>query len=172
MPNTAIIGVNMNATLTASYRKTDDPINPSNIIDNLNYTGLKDSLTNGDGIDKACLLAHFESTLNNATEYWDLDGGNIYDAFGNLLNFDAVKCLIIKNTETDSDLLIEVHFKNEQYYIGPNGYRLIWEPSGPGISAIVSSHSQEEGRISVTSNGSVTYDIILIGAVTESSSGL
>ncbi len=172
MSSTATIAVNMNATLVAQYQRTDDPINPNNIIDALNYTDLKDVLTNGHTTDKANLLSHFESTLNNATEYWDLDGGNVYDAFNNLLNFDAVKCFVIRNKETTPGLYLEVHFKNERYYIGPNAYRVVWEPSGPGIAAIVSSASHEEGRISVTSNGSITYDIILIGATAESSSGL
>lgn len=171
MSSTEIIGVSINATVTAQYRRTDDQVNPLSIVDNLQYVKLKDSLSNGHSLNEANLLAHFQSTLNNNTEYWDLDSGNIYDAFQNLLNFDAVKCLIIKNLSTDHDLYLEVHFKNERYYIGPNGYRLIWEPAGKGIAAIVSSGSHEEGKISVTSNGLITYDFIIIGATDESSSG-
>jgi len=170
MSSTEIIGVNYNCVLTAQYKRSDDAVNLNNIIDNLSYTDLKDTLTNGHTTDKANLLAHFRSTLINTTEFWDLDAGNIYDAFGNLLNFDAVKCLIIKNRETTNNLFIEVAFKNERYYIGPNGSRAIWEPCGLGIAAIVSSASHEEGRIRVTSNGSVTYDMILVGATAESSS--
>lgn len=170
MSDTAIIGVSANFRFSAQYYRTDDPTNPTNIIDNFQYLDLKDSLLNGRTLDKANILAHWQSTLNNDTEFWDLDSGNIYDTFGNLLNFDAVKCLIIKNRNLDANYYLEVAFKNEQYYIGPNGYRILWEPSGRGLQAIVSSQSQEEGRIRVTSNALITYDIILVGATSESSS--
>lgn len=170
MANTAIQSVLANVSFKAVYYRTDDPTNSLNMTDSFDYNDLKDALTNGHTTDKANLLAHTRSTLNNATEYWDLDGVNIYDAFQNVLNFDSVKCLIIKNRETTPNLFLEVHFKNEQYYIGPNGYRFVWEPAGAGIESIVSSNSQEEGRISVTANGLITYDLILVGATAESSS--
>lgn len=155
--------------LTTEYYRTDKEANPNDIRDLLRFTDLKDSMLNGHTNGKANLIYYTRSRLINATEFYDLDGG-LVDIYGQTINFDAVKCLIVRNREEEHGRLLEVTFKNERYYIGPRGYRVAWEPDGPGVESIVSSASREEGRIAVTSNSDITYDIIIIGATAESSS--
>ena len=160
--------VSYDVTLSAIYKRTDKSINPADLRDYLRYIDLKDSLANGNGNGRANLLYHQRSVLNNSTEYYNLDGV-LLDSYGDTLNFDSVKCLIVKNRETAEFNFLEVTFKNEHWYIGPEGSRVAWEPFGTGIAPIVSSASFEEGRIAVSSNDNITYDIIIIGSESESS---
>lgn len=161
--------VNLDVTLNAKYKRTDSVLNPNGIVDTLNYISLKDSLANGNGTDKANLLYHNRLSIDNDVQFIELDG-LLQDSFNSVINFDAIKCIVIKNLQTQSERFLEVGFKNEHYYIGPNGFRLIWEPFARGIEAIVSSASAEEGQIIVSADTAIVYDIILIGSSQENSS--
>ena len=156
-------------TASFDYRRIDNLLNPNLIRDRLDYIDLKDALSNGNGTDRANILFHTRSTLDNDLEFWDLDG-YLEDVFGDLINYDAVKCLIVKNRTLTNNAFLDVRFKNEVWYIGPNGYRIAWEPYGKGIMPLISSASQEEGRIFVSSNMEITYDIIIAGSTKETSS--
>ena len=156
--------------LETNYKNTQVLLNPSRLLDNL-IVDISQSLSNGSGLNKADLQWYDRRQLINATEVLALDG-TLQNNWGDFLDFDAIKILIIHNREQDiSPLkLLEVQFKNERYYIGPNGKRIIVEPGPGGILSIVSSASQEEGSIVISSNADITYDIVLIGSRNESSS--
>lgn len=161
----------IDVTLACEYRRVDKDINPTGIRDTFRYTDLKDSLANGWGTDRADLFFHSRRILNNSVEILDLDGGSLQNIFGDMLNFDAVKCLIIRNrNELPLGGVLVVRFKSEQYVIGPQGYRIVWEPISRGIQAIGSSASQSEGSITVSCDVQIEYDLILIGSQAENSS--
>lgn len=164
------LSVGVDITFTANYRRTDNAVAPGQINQQqIRYTDLTDTLRNGRGQDAADLLYSARRNLNNAVDILSLDGG-LMDNFGNLLDFDAVKGIMIFNrTETDGAIL-EVRFKSERYRIGPRGFRLIWEPRPEGVEAIASSASQEEGSMEISCDLPVTYDIILVGSSGENSS--
>jgi len=166
---TKTLETRIDITLSADYRRTDNVLNPQDIRDNFRYIDLKDALNTGNGTDRANLLFHTQSTLDNSIEFWDLDGV-LEDVFGDLINYDAIKALIVKNKTTLSNAFLDVRFKNEVWYIGPDGFRIAWEPFGKGISPLISSASAEEGRITVSSNMEITYDLIVIGSQKETSS--
>lgn len=157
-------------TLTTIYRRTDKPANQFQIRDTLRYTDLKGAFVHGNGDNRANLNFYTRSTLDNSMEHWNLDG-ILQDVYGNFLNYDSVKGLIIFNRQplTDDNFFLSVQFKNERYYIGPQGFRILWEPKGQGVSAVQSSQSAEEGLITVESNANITYDIFIIGSSAESS---
>lgn len=158
------------AQLQTNYRNIEVLLNPTALLDNLDVS-FSQELVDGSGFGKADLQWYDRRQLINATEVLDLDG-TLTNNWGDTLDFDAIKCLIIHNREVDvSPLkLLEVQFKNERYYIGPNGTRMVIEPGPGGILSIVSSASQLEGSLVVSSNDNVTYDIIIIGSQDESSS--
>ena len=161
----------ISALLTTQYRNVEVLLNPTNLLDNLNVD-FSQELSDGSGLDRIDLQWYDRRTLVDATEILVLDGG-LTNNWGDVLDFDAIKCLIIHNRETDVAplKLLEVHFKDEIYYIGPGGTRYVIEPGPGGILSIVSSASQEEGSITITANANVTYDIIILGSQNESSSG-
>jgi len=164
--DTSLTGqVRLNINL--AHKRTDIALNAP--TDSVNYGGVAYTFTHGAGANKLQLLHHKRYRLINSTQVIDLDGG-LVDVWGNALNYDAVKILIIKNLETALNRYLEVAFKNERYYIGPTGSRVVIEPYGGGIEAIVSSASSEEGAMTVSSNADVTYDLIVAGTATESSS--
>lgn len=157
----------LRVNLSLVHRKIDLALNTP--LDSINYGGISHTFQNGAGNDKLQLLYHKRRRLINSTEVFNLDGG-LTNIWGDALDFDAVKILVIKNLETAINRFLEVRFKNEAYYIGPTGSRLVVEPYGGGIEAIVSSASSEEGQLVISSNADITYDIILAGSATESSS--
>ena len=164
--------------LQTNYRNVEVLLNPNALLDNLNLNFTQD-LVDGSGFERADLQFYDRRQLINATEILDLDG-ILTNNWGDTLDFDAIKYLIIRNRETD---LIEppgpvyagntknlfVQFKNEKYNIGPGGVRVVIEPSTRGIQSIVTSGSQEEGQMQISSGANVTYDIIIIGSQSESS---
>ena len=174
------LSAQLNLSLITQYRNVEVLLNPDNLLDNLNVD-FSDELTDGSGLNKADLQFYDRRQLINATEILDLDG-TLQNKWGDLLDFDAIKCLIIHNRETD---LVEppgpayagnlknllVTFKTERYNIGPSGTRVIIEPAQPGIPAIVRSGSQEEGAMTISTSADITYDLIIIGSQNESSSG-
>ena len=163
------LSAQITALLTTQYRNVEVLLNPDNLLDNLSID-FSQELSDGSGLDKADLQWYDRRQLINATEVLALDG-ELINKWGDSLDFDAIKCLIIHNREIDVDPLkiLEVHFKDEIYYIGPNGTRFTIEPGPGGILSIVSSASEEEGSITISSNADITYDIIIIGSQNESS---
>mgnify|MGYP001568344112 FL=1 len=161
----------IDVTLACDYKRTDKTLNATGIKDTFRYTDLKDSLANGWGTDRADLFWHSRRILNNSVEILDLDGGSLVNVFGDLLNFDAIKCLVIRTrTELPLGAVLDVRFKTERYVIGPQGYRIVWEPKSRGIQAIGSSASQSEGSITFSCDVKIEYDLILIGSQAENSS--
>ncbi len=164
--------------LQTAYRNTEVLLNPTSLIDNLDVD-FSQGLNDGSGLNKADLQWYDRRTLINALEVLDLDNGTLVNQWGDPLDFDAIKYLIIHNRQTnllDPDFGINntnllVIFKSERYNIGALGTRVIIEPSTRGIPAIIASGSEEEGQIQISSAANVTYDIIIIGSQNESSSG-
>jgi len=165
------------AILNTQYRNIESLTNPTGLVDNLNLDFSRE-LADGSGLDRADLQWHDQRQLINATEVLALDGA-LTNKWGDSLDFDAIKGIFIQNREQGSEpaggddetsyRILEVHFKNESYYIGPNGIRWILEPGPGGILSIASSGSEIEGSITISSNADVTYDIVLIGSRNESS---
>jgi hypothetical protein len=134
------------------------------------YGALRRNFSNGRGgrnyVD-LCFTKRY--TLNNSVLTLDLDGV-LTNVWGDILNYDSVKLIVIHNLETTFGKYLAVRFKDERYYIGPEGYREICEPAGQGVQAIVSSSSSEEGGMVISCDTSITFDIIIIGSSQESSS--
>lgn len=166
-PSDTSLTAQVRLNLTFAHKKIDDALNTP--LDSVNYGGISYTFQNGAGNNKLQLLYRSRRRLVNSTELFNLDGG-LTNIWGHTLNFDAVKVLVIKNLETAINRFLEVQFKNERYYIGPTGSRVIIEPYGGGIEAIVSSASSEEGQMAISSNADITYDILMAGSATESSS--
>jgi hypothetical protein len=155
--------------IDVEYYRTDIPITNKGVTNSFNYTDLKKIFNHGSGGSR-CNLLHFSTRqLVNQTEIIDLNGG-LSNYWNDSLNFHAVKLILIRNKETQSGRFLQVRFKNEIYYIGPGGYRLIVEPQGQGVSAIVSSESSEEGSLILSSDSDITFDLIVAGSSEESSS--
>lgn len=156
---------------TTKYLRTDLSANQE-AKDDLQYV-FEANFTNGRGTDKANLQWSSRRTLVDNTELLDPDG-ILTNLWGHILDYDAVKILIIKNRETDPQRYLDITFKNDRYIIGAGGHLIKSEPISFGVQSTTSSSSFEEGNITITAVGSVSYDIILIGASGEqsSSSGL
>ncbi len=166
--------------LQTTYKNVEVLLNPTALLDNLNVD-FSQGLTNGSGLEKADLQWYDRRQLINSSEVLNLDN-ILTNNWGDVLDFDAIKILIIHNRESDlieppgpgyagNDKNLLVLFKSERYNIGPGGVRTVIEPSTRGIPAIVASGSEEEGAITISSSANVTYDIIIIGSQDESSSG-
>lgn len=171
------LSVNISVQLQTLYRNVETLLNPDALLDNLNVDFSQD-LANGSGLNKADLQWYDRRQLINALEFIDVDGVET-NQWGDILDFDAVKCFIIHNRETeltdpnfgDNDKNLLIIFKSDRYNIGPNGTVVRIEPAQPGIPPLAASGSEEEGRITISSASDVTYDIIIIGSQDESSSG-
>ncbi len=158
----------LRTVLSTKYKRTDVGLNPETLKDDLTFS-FDVNLVNGRGTDKANLQWYDRRTLVDDTELLDLDGV-LTNKWNQILDFDAVKILLIKNRETDQQRYLDVTFKNDRYIIGAGGLALRIEPVSFGVQSTVSSSSQEEGNITITAVGSVSYDIIIIGASGEQSS--
>jgi hypothetical protein len=155
--------------LDITYYRTDLPITTKGATASFNYTELKKILTHGSGGNK-CDLLHFSTrNLNNEVEVIDLNGG-LSNIWGDQLNYNSVKVIVIRNRETDLGKFLQARFKNDLYYIGPGGYRLIVEPQGQGVSPIESSESSEEGSLIFSTDTDIQFDLIVGGSSEESSS--
>ena len=155
--------------LITKYKRTDQ-LNPNvdGLLDNLTYKELNLHLVNGNGDGRADLQYHEQRIIDSSTEIIDING-DLRNKWEDILAFQAVRFMMIVNRNIGQGY-IDVNFKNEQYRIGPEGARVISEPRGGGIEAIVSSTSSEEGALTVSADDLVTYDLIIIGSTFESSS--
>ena len=156
--------------IDAQYRKTDKAINPDKIKGDIRYVDAKKLLTNGTGTGNVDLLHYSRRTLNNSVLTLDLDT-DLTNVWGDVLDFNAVKVLLIHNRETLLGRDLDVTFKDEAYSIGPDGTRILIEPQGAGVRAAEeSSSSVDEGDLVFTTVNSVTFDLIIGGATLEASS--
>jgi hypothetical protein len=156
-------------TLATIYKRIDKPVVPQDVADNIEYVDISKQLVNGRGTDKANLQYHSRRRLVDASETFDLDGV-LVNVWQETLDYDAVKIIIIRNRETANDRFLQYGFKNEAGNIGPQGARLILEPGEGGVEALTKSGSSEEGLLTITADGDITYDLIIIGADSEESS--
>jgi len=161
--------VDLTGLLKTSYKRLDLPIPDQRSKEDIQYSDFRTTLLHGSGLNKANLQFQRRETLNNATLIYNLNGG-LKNSWQDELNFNAVKLLLIKNRETTVGRILQVRFKNEIYYIGPNGFRLIGEPYMEGIQSILSSDSSEEGSIIFSTDTDITFDVVIIGSSEESSS--
>ena len=167
-PSDTRLSTFMKVRFFSEYIRKDLPMNSGN-RDDLRFDPVNLRLENGRGNSKANLLYYDRRRLINTSETLDLDGV-LLNKWGFLLNYDAVKQLIIKNTEAvGGTSILDVTFKNERYLIGANGTRIVNEPGNKGIQAAVMSGSSEEGNITLTATGDVTYDIVIVGSDLEQS---
>lgn len=166
--------------LQTSYKNIEVLLNPTALLDNLNVD-FSQGLTDGSGLGKADLQWYDRRQLINATDLLVIDGG-LTNNWGDALDFDAIKILIIHNRESQlfapagppyagGHNNLNVAFKDNLAIIGPGGTVIYIEPSTHGIPSIVLSGSQEEGTIQIVAGTDITYDIIIIGSRDESSSG-
>lgn len=156
--------VELSGVLAAVYSRTDNDLNTSNIKDIFNYSGMRDRLENGVESDQADLMYHAVRQYLTAggTETIDLDAGDLSNIFGDELRFEEIRCILIKNKTIGADQtkILIVSFQDEEYSIGPQGIRLLWEPAGmygpsdsPGLAGILSLLSAYD----------IEYDLIVIG---------
>lgn len=162
----------LTVVLATQYKRTDINTSPEGVRDNIDFNDIQHVFENGNGDDRANLQFHSRRNLIDTTELLDLDG-ILTNKWGQTLDYDAVKIIVIRNRETEDGREIKVNFKDEQYNIGPGGSRTIVEPNSNGIASLVSSGSTEEGQMTVVATGDVTYDLFIIGSFREltSSSG-
>lgn len=163
MANGRSLSVSFTGALQASYARVDNDLNTENIKDIFSYVGLQDTLANGQEADQADSFYHAQRQFApSGPELISLDGG-IVDVFGNTLNLYRLKCLIIKNRETSLDKFLTVQTQDEVYYIGPGGWRVLWEPSLIGLQDSGASTAGVLGNLSINSSQVIQYDLILIG---------
>lgn len=163
MANGRSLSVSFTGSLQATYQRTDNDLNTANIKDIFSYTGLQDVLDNGQEADQADSLYHVQRQFApSGPELISLDGG-IVDVFGNTLNLHALKCLIIKNRETALNKYLTVQTQDEVYYIGPGGWRVLWEPALVGLQDSGASTAGVLGNLSINSAQTINYDLIIIG---------
>lgn len=153
----------ISGSLSCVYERTDNTIGAVTIKDVLNYAGLKDRLEDGVENDQADLLYHAVRQYYTAggTENIDLDAADLQNIFGDDLRYEQIKCIIMKNREiAGSQKYLQVALQAEDFVLGPQGFRIIWEPDGlydPGGSLGVA------GILSLLSTDDISYDLIVIG---------
>jgi hypothetical protein len=167
-PADTTLSTRLKISIITNYRRTDLELNPLNARDGLRISEAQ-SWQNGSGSLRADLQWHDQRSLSGS-ENLDLDGV-LTNAWGMTLDYNTVKMIFIRNNETDESKYIDVTFKKERYIIGAGGSRMLIEPNVVGARSISSSSSSEEGYISVTARGgTISYDIIVIGASAQASS--
>lgn len=159
-------------SLATQYRRTDETLNPNGLKDNINFRRSYEFVDGTGGRLKA-ELQHYDTRtlLDTVTETIILDGPNaVTNKWNDSLQYEASKILIIENTETADDKYLKVTFKDEVYFIGPEGIRIICEPHTSGIEEETPSGSEpDEPVITMEAFGNITYNIFVIGTSTETS---
>ena len=154
--------------VNAEYGKTDNTINPDGIL--LKYNkNFAESLLTGSGTDKADILYYQQFSISSVQTV-ALD--SLVDSFGETRDIDAIKCVLIENlNKINGGLNVVFNEKGEQVYIGPQGIYILWEPSAVGLISSQSESDSMEGDVIFTPNsGTVSFNFILIGALSEYSS--
>lgn len=153
---------------STQYKRTDLELNENNALDNLRYSQLQYEFTNGNGLNKANLQHHSQRTLlDTATLNLNLDG-DLTNIWGDTLYYEAVKVLIIRNTQTQDSRYLKVTYKDEVYYIGPEACRVLIEPNTTGLEQETPAGSEpDEPTMTFEAFGDVTFDLIVIGSTSE-----
>ncbi len=185
-----VLNAGYSGALSVQYRRTDVPeAGAKSTRDDVQNNDANMSLAFGTGLGQADLFHHNRITLSGPV-IWSQDFDvDFDDIWGVPQNFNAIKILQIRNREatnlrplrflkvwtaltvTEND--VESDIKTEQYYIGPQGSRVILEPSGAGLRGeAASSSSVDEGNIifEVTGSYDVTFDLFIVGSSAETSS--
>lgn len=165
MPSGRNLTTVFRVNLETRYINTSDQLNPNNVRDNLRYFEIAKKLANGIGLNKANLQHYSRRRLINSTEIINLDT-SLTNRWGDALNFDEIKLGVIYNRQEEENRFLEVNIKDEKYYIGPEGYRIFWEPSDIGL-VDASSSEKVVGNLVISSNADIEYDLILIGSGNE-----
>ena len=141
--------------------------------DNLPFE-FSDSLATGVGADQANRVWSDEHTLGTG-ENSDLDlTGGLTDAFGNVIVFAALRCIIIRNmgaaaadvlvigAAAANPILSPFGDVSDVLKIGPGGVLFLWNPSAAGYAVV--ADAADILRIHNNGAGDTTYQIILIGS--------
>lgn len=161
------LNVNFTGALNINYARIDNALNTNNIRDIFSYTSIQGRLSNGVENNEADLAYHATRQYLTAggTETIDLDAADLSNIFGDELRFELVKALIIKNNEALDQWglgkYLSVALGAEAYLIGPQGYRVIWEPTGLFDSG---GSTGVAGILSLSSGDDISYDLIVIGS--------
>lgn len=164
----------MRFVLNTQYKNTSESaLNPSGIKDNLNYSYSKE-FTDGTGGALKLRLQYYDQRTSGdgVADTITLDGPSaVTDKWGNSLQYDATKVLVIENTQTQDGRYLKVAFKDEVYYIAPGGIRIAIDPHTSGIEEETPSGSEpDEPVITITPDGGeVTYNIFVFGSTSEES---
>ena len=173
---------NLNAsyagTLSVQYRRTDtSEAGANNTRDDVKNTDANMSLSFGTGLKQADLFYHDRITLSGPTNWVkSLDSGELTDIWGRMLDFNALKIVMVRNREATNlrpPRMLRANIKGDSCWIGPQGARFILEPNGMGLrSESESSSSIDEGDliIEVTGAFDVTFDLFIVGSSEETSS--
>ncbi len=132
---------------------------------------LSDYLGNGTGNDQATMAFQDIRTLAaSTTESLDLTG-SLRDAFGRLITFTSLKCIVVKHKTVGADAVMYVGGgpdavggfvtdPGDRIAIRPGGKFLWW---GPKAGAPVTDNSADKLRIVNNATGAIEYEILLLG---------
>ncbi len=172
MPDTSC-NTRLDISLRVIYKNVDIPSNPNKIIDDLQWN-FTDEFTNGIGTKKVNLQYHNQLVMAAGTIH-TINLDSWLDAFTLSQNFDAIKCVIIQNENTDYGfVLFDFLDKAERFSLGPGGFYVMWEPQGQGLELSMSeSGSTPEGTLQLTNSSpeTTTVSVYVIGTHEETSSG-
>jgi len=159
---------NLDLRIDADY---EDQRDNATVEDDLNLS-LHIELTDGQGSGKANAVFHDRRTLSATSETLDLYGG-LTDSFGNTLNFDNIKGVVINNREVSTGYTLTVGgatdafddwlgAAGDQVKVGPGGWLGITnDTDGYGVT----DGSTDELNVDAGAN-TITYDVIVIGEST------
>lgn len=171
MPANRQLAASFLIRLGTRYKNTESSLNPNQVSDNLPFSKIF-SFVDGNATDKLNLQYYENYSLNNEILSRNLDDGSLKNKWNDALDFDSIKLLIVTNNSTGN--VLKVNFKNDQWIIGPGGYRIAIEPFQKGIQEIDESSSQLEGLLTLQSGNAVSGSLIILGSENEetSTSGL
>lgn len=167
--------LSITGSIAATGLRTDILTSDNAPKDILNYIKHVILFQNGAEVNEAEILYHnSRNFVAPGPEVINLDGG-LTNVFGDVLDFHTIKFLVLRNNEvvtSDKFILVTVH--GEQYYIGPQGFRMLIEPAVTGLEKSGASSGGDFGNLSISGVDNVNYDLIIAGStgVVNISSGL
>lgn len=167
------MGYTFNATVDVKLSRfhtyqadTDGPV----VTDNASWV-LKDFLGNGTGGDQARRAFQDIRTLAaSTTDSLDLTG-SLRDAFGLLITFTSLKCIVVKHKTVGADDVMHVgggpdavggfvSNVSDRVTIRPGGKFIWW---GPKAGALVTDNTADKLRIVNNATSAIEYEILLLG---------
>jgi len=135
----------LRTSLVTKYRKTDTDVNPQDVKDDLRYSDINYVFTNGaGGANKNDIQFHDRDQVISTTKIYNFDGtdvpNQVVNQWGDVLIFQAVKLIFLRNRETDITRFMLVTYKSEQFWIGAQGARQLEEPINVFIIASLSNN--------------------------------